>query len=157
MDPYMSVLFMLTISFPEAMLVSYLVIQFMGWQPRLAEIVLIGLIEMVVAYIVRTSPVPFGVHTLLQVFSTMILISIITRIPLYVVAAGILMVGIFYIAVDIFIFQLLLGITGMTTQDVVNHHYMRIFFFAPSAAVLLVAIVLCKKHRITFARIFGWK
>lgn len=157
LDPYMSIFFMLTISFPEAMLVSYLALQFMGCKPRLMEIVMIGLIQMVVAYIVRTSPVPYGLHTILQVFSTIVLISIIARIPFLVATAGILIIGIFYLAQEVFIYQLLLSITGMTAQNVVNHHYTRIFFFAPSVAVMLVAISLCKKYRITFARMIGWE
>jgi len=61
MDPYMSIPIMLLISFPEAVLLSYLAVWFMGYKPRLPELILIGLIQAVIAYI----PYP-SVHTLLS-------------------------------------------------------------------------------------------
>lgn len=88
MDPYMSVFFMFTISFPEAVLCSFFAVQFMGGKPRLRECVLIGLIQMLVAFIVRILPMPFGLHSILLGLSTASLICLISRIPFFSAAIG---------------------------------------------------------------------
>ena len=152
----MSVLFMLTISFPESMLMAYFVIQFMGGRPRLVEIVLIGLIQSVVAYIVRDLPIPVGMHTIMQILSYVVLLCFIARVSLLASSIGIIIGVAFYLSQEIITGQILLGITGLTMQAVVNHPYMRIFFFLPSIAVMLSVIAMSKKYNINFGRITSW-
>jgi len=157
MDPYMSILFMLTISFPEAMLMAYFAIQFMGGKPKLPEIVLIGLIQSVVAFIVRTLPIPIGLHTILLILSIATLIFVISRMPLWASLIGVIIGIAFYLLQEIFTGQIMLNISGMTMHDVVNHPYMRIIFFFPSVVVMLGVITLCKKYQINFGRIANWQ
>ncbi len=157
MDPYMSVLIMLTISFPEAMLMSYFAIQFMGGKPRLIEIVLIGLIQSVVAYIVRTLPIPIGLHTIIQILSLITLIFIIARIPYLVATIGGIFSLILLIIQEVFVTQIITVVTGKTIQALINDPYMRIIIFIPLAVVMLSTIILFKKSNITFARITKWQ
>jgi len=49
--------------------------------------------------------------------------------------------------------QIVLGITGLDMQTVINDPYMRVFFFIPVAGVMLLTIILFKKYDIAFARI----
>ena len=156
MDPDMSVLFMLTISFPEAMLLSYLTIQFIGKKPILVEIVLMGLMQMVIAYMVRHLAIPVGLHTILLMCSTILIVFVISRLPLWSIAAGFIAIFILYAIIEITTTQLLLIMTGLTIQEVINHPYMRIMFFIPNAGVLLCFIIIFKKYTITFYRIAKW-
>lgn len=157
MDPYMSVLFMLTISFPEAMLMSYFVIQFMGGRPRLLEIVLIGLIQMIVAYIVRSLPIPVGLHTILLGLSTAALIYLISRIPFLGAAIGFVAGITIEIILEIIVIQSFLRITGLEITTIINSPYMRVFVFLPIAALMLATIFLFKRYNITFARVTKWQ
>lgn len=153
----MSILIMLCISFPEAMLMAYFAIQFMGGKPRLAEIVLIGLIQSVVAYIVRSLPIPVGLHTIIQMISFVTLIFIVSRIPFWIAAIGITVGATFEIILEISSAQLMLVITGLTIQSVVNDPYMRILFFIPVAGAMLATILIFKKYSLTFAKITRWQ
>lgn len=153
MDPYMSIFFMLTISFPEAMLMSYFVIQFMGGRPRLLEVVLIGLIQMIVAYIVRTLPIPMGLHTILLGLSCTTLIYLISRIPFLSAVIGFVAGITLEILQEVFVMQTFLRITGLNIETAINNPYMRVFIYIPIAAIMLVTIILFKRYDITFARI----
>lgn len=144
---------MLTISFPETMLMAYFVILFMGGKPRLVEIVLIGLIQSVVAYIVRTLPIPVGLHTILQIMSYIVLLHLISRISIWVASIGIIIGVAIYLLQEILVTQLILNITHLTLDVVIKDPYMRIYFFIPSACVMLGLILLIKRFKFTFAKV----
>lgn len=153
----MSLLFMLTISFPEAMLLSYLAIQFIGKKPVISEVVLVGLVQMVIAYIVRSFPIPVGMHSILLMCSTILIIFMITRIPLWSITTGYIVIFVIYFVVEITTTQLFLMITGMTIQGIIHHPYMRIVLFAPAAFLMLAIIIIFKKYSITFSRVAKWE
>ncbi|NTW05306.1 MAG: GHKL domain-containing protein [Peptococcaceae bacterium] len=157
MDQYMSILFMLTISFPEAVLLSYLALQIMGTKPRIAEVLLIGIMQAIVAYIVRSQIPLVGLHTILQLVSLIFLISYISRINLIISAIGIIISVAFYLIQEMMVSQVMLSVSGMSVADVINHEYMRIVFFAPNILVMVIAIWLSRKYRITFQRMTRWK
>lgn len=154
LDPYMSVLFMLAISFPEAMLMSYLAIQFMGRRPIITEIILIGLIQSVIAYIARNLSIPVGVHTIVLTMTNISLIFIIARMKLWSASVGFIIVLIIYIFQEILVSQLIVYVTGITLPDLINNPYMRIIIFIPLAAILFITIIIFKKYDLTFAKVF---
>lgn len=129
----------------------------MGGKPKLVEIVLIGLIQSVVAYIVRNLPIPMGLHTILLELSYIILIYFIARVSFWIATIGIIAGSIIYLISEIIVVQLMTRITGITLNSVINDPYMRIFFFIPIASVILLTIVLFKKYDITFAKITRWQ
>jgi two-component system sensor histidine kinase AgrC len=157
MDQYMSILFMLTISFPEAVLLSCLALQIMGTKPRIVEVLLIGIMQAIVAYIVRSQISLVGLHTILQLSSLVFLMSYISRINLIVSAIGLIISVTFYLIQEMMLSQLMLSLSGMSVFYVINHEYMRILFFAPNIFVMMAAIWLSRKYRITFQRITKWK
>jgi len=156
-DPYMSVLIMMTISFPEAMLMAYFAIQFMGGKPKLMEVILIGLVQAVVAYIVRSLSIPIGLHTIIQIISFITLIYVVSRVSLWIAAIGITVGAIIEIIFEIITAQVMLKVIGITIEDVINDHYMRIFFYIPVALSILITIVVFKKYGITFGKITKWQ
>lgn len=153
----MSILFMLTISFPEAMLASYLAIQLMGRKPKLAEVVLIGLIQAVIAFIVRNLPIPVGLHTIILILTISTLICIISRMNFWSAVIGAIVVVIINILEEVLAVLLITNITGQTLQNLVNDHYKRFLFFIPTAFAMLITIIIFKKYNITFARITRWQ
>jgi len=157
MDPYMSVLIMLCASFPEAALMSYFAIQFMGGKPKIIEVILIGLIQAVIAYIVRTSPIPFGAHTIIQILTTIVLIAIIARVQLISAIIGFVCVFIVYIIDSILIEYLITLTLGLTMSSIINHPYFRFVLFVPIALVFLMIILLFKKYEINFFKIAKWQ
>ncbi|MFZ5651299.1 MAG: sensor histidine kinase [Bacillota bacterium] len=157
MDPYMSVFFMLTVSFPEAIVLSYFVITFMGGKPRLPEIILIALIQAVVAFITRSLPIPMGMHTIFQMMSYIILIFLIARLSMWASSVGIVVVVILLIMTEVGVTQLVTAATGLTMSDLVNDQYKRLLFTVPTTVVLFAIAVLLKRFNVTFAKITGWQ
>ncbi len=153
----MSVLIMLTISFPEALLMTYLAIQFMGGRPRLTEVILIAMIQAIVAYIVRSLPIPVGSHTVLLALSYITLLVIIARLPYWGAAIGIITGFVFLIILEIFVIQLMLNVAGITLQSIIIDPYKRIMVFVPIAGMMLIMILVFKKYDITFHRIIRWR
>lgn len=157
MDPYMSVFFMLTVSFPEAIVLSYFVITFMGGKPRLPEIILIALIQAVVAFIVRSLPIPMGMHSIFQIISYIVLISLMARISMWASSVGVIVIAIIFILTEVGVTQLVTAVTKLTMVDLVNDQYKRLFFTVPTTLVLFVTALLFKRFNITFSRITGWQ
>ncbi len=91
MDPYMSIFLMIAISFPEAILVSYFAIMFMGGKTRFFEILLIGVVQAGVAYVIRSLPIPGGyLHTIFLVISYIALIAFVARLPIWSAVVGVI-------------------------------------------------------------------
>ncbi|MFZ5645263.1 MAG: sensor histidine kinase [Bacillota bacterium] len=156
MDQYFSIFYMLTISFPEALVVSFFVIIFIGGSPRLQEIILIALIQTVIAYIVRAIPIPMGMHTLLQTISYIVLISVITRNTILASSVGVVAAAIIFILSEILVTQLVKAATGLTMVDLVKDEYNRLLFTVPATVLMLAITILFRKNNITFIRITGW-
>ncbi|MCL6476812.1 MAG: GHKL domain-containing protein [Peptococcaceae bacterium] len=156
MDPYMSILFMLTISFPEAMLASYLAIQLMGRKPKLAEVALIGIIQAVIGFIVRTLPIPVGLHTIILVITLSALICVISRMTFGGALIGAIVAAIINGLEELLAILLITNVTGQTLQNLVDDPYRRFLFFIPTAFAMLITIIIFKKCNITFAKLTRW-
>lgn len=153
----MSVFFMLTVSFPEAMVISYFVITFMGGRPRLPEIIIIGVIQAFVAYIVRSLPIPLGVHTILLMMSYVVLLNLIARVSMWASSVGVIVVLIINILAEILVTQFVTAATGLSIASLVNDKYNRLLYTIPTTLVMLAITVLFRRFNITFARITGWQ
>lgn len=153
----MSILFMLTISFPEAMLASYLAIQLMGRKPKLAEVALIGLTQAAIALIVRNLPIPVGLHSVVLIITLSTLIWTVSRIHFWGALIGTIVTAIINVSEEILAIVAITNITGHTLQSLVNDPYKRFLFFIPTAIAMLITIIIFKKCNMTFARITRWK
>lgn len=157
MDPYMSVLFMLTISFPEAMILVYMAFQLMGHKPKAMEIVAIGFMQAILAFFIRTLPLPVGLHTILQILTYVVLMGFISRVSYWVASIGIIISVSIYLLQEIAVTQIILSFANLSLEAVMADSYMRIYFFIPSALVMIGLILLIKKYNISFIRLIGWK
>lgn len=147
----MSIVIMLFISFPEAMLMSFFAIQLMARRPRLGEVVLIGFIQSIVAYTVRISPIPVGSHTLILGLTTIILISLIARISLVSSATGVTIGFIVYLIEQIAITQIITNVTGLSLNAIISSPALRIIVFIPIALFMYFTIVIFRKYGISFS------
>ncbi|MHB8158220.1 MAG: hypothetical protein ACYDEQ_12625, partial [Desulfocucumaceae bacterium] len=157
MDPYMSVLFMFTTSFPEAMLITYFAIQFMGGRPRLPDILLIGLIQAVVAYIVRSLPIPFGLHTVILLVSFAALIHLIARVPLAAASIGTIAGFLVLVLIEPVVNVMVVLVTGQSTESLFYDPYKRLLVAIPILLIMLLITLILKRFGINFVRITGWQ
>ncbi len=144
----MTVLQLLLISLPEAMLVAALGITLAGFGPRPGQLFIIGIFHALVSYIIRSSQVPFGLHTIVLLLAFILIIYAVTRLNLITsTLAGLSGLTVFAV-VEMLIAPQLLKITGYTYEQALNDPILRIYFFLPEAAAIILIIILCRRYRI---------
>lgn len=148
---------MVTVSFPEAMLASYFAIQFMGGRPRLPDVVVIGMIYAVVAYIVRNLPIPMGLHTILLLMSIIVLIHLIARVSLWMAAIGSIAGALLSLLADAAASQFVMFVTGQTMESLLDSHYKRMLVSIPALSIMFLTVLLFKRFNINFAKITRWQ
>lgn len=141
----MSLLQLLLVSLPEALLVTALSFQLVGLKIKTSDFLLIGVSQTTIAYLVRLSPVPFGLHSLIQIILFIVLLRIITKINFRVIIITALLGLTIYASLETVIGPTLLNLTGYHLNEVINNPTMRIIFFLPQAMVILLFIILTKK------------
>lgn len=141
----MSLLQLLLVSLPEALLVTALSFQLVGLKIKTSDFILIGVSQTTIAYLVRLSPVPFGLHSLIQIILFIVLLRIITKINFRVIIITALLGLTIYASLETVIGPTLLNLTGYHLNEVINNPTMRIIFFLPQAMVILLFIILTKK------------
>lgn len=132
------------ISFPEAILVTALGFMLAGISPWWRDLLAIGALQAAIAYVVRNLPVPFGLHSILQIILYTLNILLITRLPYRIILLASLLGLIFYCSVEAVAVPIMLRSTGISINDVLTHTPLRIFFFLPQAMVMLIFIGICK-------------
>ena len=151
----MTLLQLLLISLPEGMLVAALGITLTGFKPRLEQLLFIGMFHALASYIIRTSTVPFGLHTVILLLIFIPIIYAFTPLNLITSAmAGLAGLTIFA-SVETFVSLQLLNITGYKYQEVLPDPLLRIYFFLPEAVILLLLIFLF--HRYNFNLLSYWR
>ncbi|ADY55201.1 signal transduction histidine kinase regulating citrate/malate metabolism [Syntrophobotulus glycolicus DSM 8271] len=135
---------LLIVSFPESILVAILGFLMVGLKPRWRDLLMIGFLQAAVSYLIQRSPVPFGLHSILETLLFIFNIRLVTRLPCRIVLLASLLGLIFYGSVETIAIQLMLHLKGVSLTDVWNNNAMRIFFFLPQALVMLIFIAACK-------------
>lgn len=145
----MTLISLLMVSFPETILVATLGFLLAGLRPRWRDILIIGAFQAGFAYIIRLLPVPFGLHSILQIFLFILNMRLVTRLPYRIVILVSLLGLIFYGSVETVAIQFMLHIKDFSLTDVWNYTYIRILFFLPQALVMLIFIAACKIFNIS--------
>ncbi len=145
---HMNLLEIIFISLPEAMLVAALGIALTGLKLRPGELFIIGIFQALGSYIIRSLPVPFGLHTLIMLCLFVLIIYAATNLDLVTSA----LTGLFgltvYSVVEMLVAPHLLSITGYTLKEALADPLLRLYYFIPEAAVLLAIIALCRRFKL---------
>lgn len=150
----MSLLSLILVSMPEALLVTMLGFQLAGLKIMPQQLIIIGIAQTASSYFIRLLTIPFGLHSLVQIVIYILIIRIITGIPLRRVTIIALLGLVIYATLDAVIVPPLLSITGYSLQDIFARDDMRIGVFLPQAAIILLFIIACRRynfHLLNFA------
>ncbi|GBF33931.1 two-component sensor histidine kinase [Desulfocucumis palustris] len=120
-----------------------------GLKPWWRDLLIIGSLQAVFAYIIRLLPVPFGLHSIFEIFLFILNIRLVTRLPYRIVILASLFGLIFYGSVETVAIQFMLHIKGFSLTDIWNYTFLRIFYFLPQALVMLIFIAACKIFNIS--------
>ncbi|ACV63940.1 signal transduction histidine kinase regulating citrate/malate metabolism [Desulfofarcimen acetoxidans DSM 771] len=145
---HMSILQLLLVSLPEAVLLAALGFTLINFQPHLRQLLLIGIFQTFASYIVRASKLSFGLHTILLLLVFILIIHLVTHLKVFV-SSLVGLLGFTTIAlIEALYVPQLLKITGYTIAEILNHPIMRIYFFIPETGLLLMIILLCRHFNI---------
>ncbi|HWQ71886.1 MAG TPA: histidine kinase, partial [Desulfitobacteriaceae bacterium] len=132
----MTLLSLLMVSFPEAVLVAALGFLLVGLRPWWRDLIIIGTLQAGFACIIRLLPVPFGLHTIFEIFLFILNIRLVTRLPFRIVILASLFGLIFYGSVEMVAIQFMLQTQNFSLTDVWNNNFIRIIYFLPQALVM---------------------
>lgn len=127
----MPILAVFLISIPEEIMITALGLLLFGIKPQLRLLVLIGVIQASISYLVRMLPIMFGIHTLLQGLLFTLVIWLVLRIPFRLALASMLVGVSIYTVIDATFVPLLLQVSGIPLEEVLSSTSLRILFFLP--------------------------
>jgi len=138
----MSLLVMLFISFPEAMLVGLLGLLILGFKPKLKQILLIGLFEAVISYFILSLPLPFGIHSVLQFISLSLVIYFVMFIPYKISLLATLIALSIYASLESLYVPIFINLTGLSYTSFIDDFWSRLVFFTPEVVILVLVNLL---------------
>lgn len=140
----MNLITLLAISLPEAVAVVLLGFTLVGINVQIPKILLIGLIQTGFSYILRSLPIAFGFHSLIQVVFLFLLVKLITRLPYKSVLTSLLLSLAIYIVLEMSILSFLHIIYPLSLKDNLADPIKRILFFLPQFIIVILIITAMK-------------
>ncbi len=137
-------------SFPEAMVLAWLSLSLLGIRPRFYQILLIGCLQTVFVMILyfvigKLIPIPFGVHTIMQLACLAGIIHVVTRIPYNSSCLATLFGISIYCCIDCWVTPICVYIWGQSLVDFANNWWMRMSYFTLQMFINIMIIFLIRK------------
>lgn len=140
-------------SMPEGFIVNALGLLLVGHRPRLARLALAAVITSTVSYFVRALPLPFGLHTLILVAVTVVVLMVTLRVSWRVAVLSVF-IGVTLLALGEGIsIPLMTSLTGVPMEKVIASTWLRIVFPLPHMTVLGVLVWCCWRYKWAIVRI----
>lgn len=139
----------LFLSIPEELLITVLGLLLfgIGFRKQIGRLLLIAIIQATMSFLVRQFPLPFGIHTIIQIPLFALPIALLMGLPYLYSLVCILISGTIYTVLDASFVPLLLHFTGIPLEMIMRSTYLRIIFFMPQAlTMLLLILVVYYKH-----------
>lgn len=139
--PVSAVLFL---SIPEELLITALGLLLFGITPRkhLLQLFLIAVLQALVSFSIRMLPLPFGIHTLVQIPLFALAVSLVLSLPYMGAFISILVSSTIYTVLDATFIPLLIKITGIPLSEILQSTSLRVMFFLPQGLTMLVLILI---------------
>lgn len=139
----MSLGVILLLSIPEELLITVFGLLLFGFEirQRFGRIFLIAVIQAFISFLVRLLPLPFGIHTLIQILLFAIPLQLILRLPYLHSLICILISATIYTVLDATFIPLLLHLTGIPLEAILDSTFLRVLFFIPQASAMLFLIL----------------
>lgn len=132
----------LLLSIPEELLITTLGLILFGIrvQKCFGKLFLIAIIQALISFCVRLLPLPFGIHTIIQIPLFSIPLLLILRVPYLYSLICILISATIYTILDVTFVPLLLQLTDIPLDIILKNTYLRVMFFIPQALTMFLFI-----------------
>lgn len=142
----MSLLSLLLVSLPEALLVTMLGFQLAGLRTIPLHLIIISIGQTISSFFIRLTNIPFGLHSLVQIAIYVLILRIVTGLSLRRVTVIALLGLVVYATLETTILPSLLSITGYSLPDIFDRDDIRIGVFLPEAALIVIFIMACRRY-----------
>lgn len=141
---FMPILDVIFVSIPEELLITILGLLLLNVfvKKHLRTLLLVASVQAFISYFIRMLPMPFGIHTLIQLPLFALAITIFLKLPYILSLTSILVSGTIYTVLDATFIPNLLKITRTPLQQVLEHAWLRVLFFLPQAFTMIIFILL---------------
>ncbi|MBC7347793.1 MAG: hypothetical protein H5U00_10165 [Clostridia bacterium] len=134
-------------SMPEEFIVIALGLLLVGYRPPLARLVPVAVLSATASYFIRALPFPFGVHTLIFVAVTVVLVWLILRITWRRAVLAVLLGVTLLALVEGIAIPVITGLTGLSMAQVMSSTWLRILVPWPHMASLGILAWCCWRYR----------
>ncbi|WP_242662097.1 hypothetical protein [Desulfitobacterium hafniense] len=155
----MPLLIVLFASIPEEFLITVLGLKLFGVKirPLIGKIVVIAILQAAISFSVRLLPLPFGIHTILQIPLFALPLYLLLGLPYLYSLVVILISATLYTILDASIIPLLLYWTGIPLETVLTNTTLRLLFFIPQFTVMLLLVIIVSLKKIKIFDINNYK
>ncbi len=155
----MPLLIVLFASIPEEFLITVLGLKLFGIRirPLIGKIVVIAILQAVISFSVRLLPLPFGIHTILQIPLFALPLYLLLGLSYLYSLVVILISATLYTILDASIIPLLLYWTGIPLEAVLTNTTLRLLFFIPQFTVMLLLVIIVSLKKIKIFDINNYK
>ncbi|MEW6423649.1 MAG: hypothetical protein AB1523_02720 [Bacillota bacterium] len=138
-------------SIPESIILFALGLTLMGVPLRWKRIVPAALILSATSYLVRSMPLPYGIHTIASLLALYLLFIILFRTPILLSAIAALSSLIALLSLELLLWPFIFFVTNISIKDIWHQPILRIVIPLPELALLSIITWWCKKNKITLS------
>lgn len=144
------------ISIPEAFFLNLMGMALVGIRPDLRKLGIVAVVQACASFLIRALPIIYGVHMILQIITTVVLIKLILRYRWIEVIPGVLLgFAIFAGILDQMYIPFILKIIPL--EVILSNTWMRVLVSLPQQAAMLVIVLLCYKNNFKIFDITAFK
>lgn len=136
------VLAILLISIPEEIMISALGLFLFGIRPKGRFLILIGILQSLISYLVRQLPLFFGLHVIIQALLFALVITLIIQLPYRVSLTAMTVSITIYAVMEAIFVPLLVAITDVPLAVILASTKLRILYFLPQGIMMLIIVFL---------------
>jgi len=141
------------VSWPEAVLVSWLGLQLVGIRPRIPYLLLAGLLQAMSSYLIRALPIDYGYHTIIQLIVYAVILALVLRIRYIAAQIAALVSFTCYLAVESAVLPLTVQIIGASMERILTHSALRFLAFFPQGFIFVTAVMVTTKLDLSLIKI----
>ncbi|MDA8235609.1 MAG: GHKL domain-containing protein [Clostridia bacterium] len=141
----------LLFSIPEAILVILLGLSILGLKPTLKQVLIIGFIQGVLGAYVSLLPWPFGIHTVIYLFSSSFLIFLVMGIQYKFSLLSILLGLSIGIGIEVTSLPILITLTGFSISEILADFWLKLAFYLPKVITMVLVMFLIRHFNVNLA------
>lgn len=144
---FMPLIPFLGVSVPESLTIYYMALTIVGKRESRLFVIMLALLTSLFSYIVRSIPIVFGAHSIMQILAMIVFLILFLKLPLHAAVAAIIITSmILGLSEGIFV-PFLAWVFNFDLEQVISDPWLRILFTLPHLLFLAALTYIANKHQ----------